>query len=396
MTRPETLATWSMRLSKEIQEASPTQYDALADKFAQHYCNDINAKYALHHLLHFRDDDAQGHVVYFDMKDVEVLCLCKFREKMFRAIEQIGITTKPASVRECKARRVQRSTEKFVAAMKYEIECEQRHTCDAEAMMNMMQEMLAKKEAEIAELKKGKGVSGKEEVTLKKDAQRLSKELAESKAETKKLKAELEASKKEAKALHKKVKNMQDSVRELMETKALLSHSKGMVSELLQTAKHAKDILEALGEQNVGKESEEMAGCQDQARKQSQHQLAKDMHEIGRELDNILQECRVMQEAMQMMGREVETVVMQRDKLSTLLRGSFEKIKELQDQDKQKSKTCTYQDRGREEDGILERLQQQCHTARVYARRLTAIFCARSCLRANLLRGCQRSCLWIF
>lgn len=373
-----------MRLSKEIQESSPTQYDALTDKFAQHYCNDINAKYALHHLLHFRDDDTQDHVVYFDMKDVEVLCLCKFREKMFRALEQIGITTKPASVRECKARRVQRSTEKFVAAMKYEIECEQRHTCDAEAMMNMMQEMLAKKEAEIAELKKGKGVAGKEEVVLKKDAQRLSKELAESKAETKKLKAELEASHKQAKALQKKVENMQDAATELLETKALLGQSKGMISELLETAKHAKDILKALAEENMWKESQAMAGCQDQARKQSQHQL-----------DNILQECRVMQEEMQMMGREVETLVIQRDKLSTLLRGSFDKIKELQDQDKQKSKTCTYQDRVQEEDGILERLQQQCHTARVYARRLTAIFCARSCLLANLLRCCQKLGLWI-
>ena len=384
MTRPETLATWSMRMSKEIQEAFPTQYDALADKFAQHYSNNINAKYALHHLLHFRDDDVQDHVVYFDMKDVEVLCLCKFREKMFRALEQIGITTKPASVRECKARRVQRNSEKFMAAMKYEIECEQRHTCDAEAMMNMMQEMLAKKEAEIAELKKGKGVAGKDEVALKKDAQRLSKELAESKAETKKLKAELEASHKEAKALQKKVKNMQDEEREILEKKASLGQNKGMVLALLENAKEAKDILAALGEEDTGKESQAKARCQDQARKQSQHQL-----------DNILQECRVMQEEMQKMGRELEALVMQRDKLSTLLRGSFDKIKELQEQDKQKSKTCTYQDRGQEEDGILERLQQQCHTARVYARRLTAIFCARSCLCANLLRGCQELCLWI-
>ena len=373
-----------MRLSKEIQEASLTQYDALADKFAQHYCNDINAKYALHHLLHFRDDDAHDHVVYFDMKDVEVLCLCKFREKMFRALEQIGITTKPASVRECKARRVQRSTEKFVAAMKYEIECEERHTCDAEAMMNMMQEMLAKKEAEIAELKKGKGVAGKEEVALKKDAQRLSKELAESKAETKKLQAELEASQKEARELQKKVENMQDAARELVQVKALLGQSKGMATEMLENAKQAKDMLEALAEEDMCKERQEMAGCQDQARKQSQHQL-----------DNILQECRTMQEEMQVMGRELEALVMQRDKLSTLLRGSFDKIKELQDKDKQKSKTCTYQDRCQEEDGILERLQQQCHTARVYARRLTAIFCARSCLFANLLRRCKKLCLWI-
>ena len=142
-----------MHLSKEIQETPEHLHLQLAERYVAAYLQENpDSMYPLQRTLHFRNDTTTNRIVYSDMKDVEVLCLRKFRAKFFDVLQHSGKEVVCASIDESNARRMDRITDRFVSGMQNIMLEEKARAREAEMAQRVLEESDRQKSERIMEL----------------------------------------------------------------------------------------------------------------------------------------------------------------------------------------------------------------------------------------------------
>ena len=190
-----------MNPAKEIQETPEHLHLQLAARYVALYSEgNYEGICALQRTFHFRNDHVQDRIVYFDMKDVEVLSLRKFRAKLFDVFEKSGKVVVCASLDECNMRRIDRMTARFISGMQKIMFDEQARARQAQMTLRVFEDNDRQKSERIRELedavsrleadnaKKGAVLAAAEQVLA--NIVGLAQEVAECSAEVGKIEAE--------------------------------------------------------------------------------------------------------------------------------------------------------------------------------------------------------------